>query len=225
MSIHRVGLSVMRAQPFHKGHEAIINTMISECETVVVCLGSAQKSREKHDPWTIEERIDMIQRVYGAYNNKGEFLGSRVKIIPLTDIGAATPQKWVSYIVEKIEKLGLPEPTDYFTGSEFDAAWFRDHFAADWRALEGHYYNQSKEKVNGQPSVEGNSYERYVGENGIFRRLHNIQRQENRIPSATELRGFMELRLNDWKEWIATVNHETLDETYPDEFKVPMDNE
>lgn len=223
--MNRTGLAVMRVQPLHSGHLAIINRMVSDCETAIVCIGSAQKSREKHDPWTIEERMEMLKNIYGAYDNKGNYLGSRIKIIPLADIGAASPHQWVGYIVDKIKKLGLDEPTDYFTGSEFDAAWFRDHFAADWRALEEHYKNPVEEHVNGQPRVGMSSYDRYVSEDGVFRRLHNIERNNNRVPSATEIRGFMELRLDDWKKWIPIVNHSLVWDSYPEEFKVPLDDE
>lgn len=222
METKRVGLVVGRLQPFHAGHSNIINRMIEECETAIVCIGSAQKSREKHDPWTIEERMEMLKNVYGAFSNNGEYLGSRIKIIPLVDIGAATPQQWVDYIIEKIKKLGLGEPTDYFTGSEFDATWFRDHFASDWRALESHYYNTTN-TTNSQPTVIGDSYSRYVTEDGIFRRLHIFERQEMRVPSATELRGFMELRTDGWKKWVPNVNHELVLKNYPEELKIPLE--
>src|SRR5690554_5504918 len=152
---HRTGLAVMRLQPLHEGHLKIINKMISSCQTAIIGLDSAQKSREKHDPWTVEERMTMIRNVYG----------DRVKIVPLNDLGASRPEEWVQYIFEKLSKLGLKEPTDYFTGSLADSVWYKFHFAT------GDY---------GVPTC--------YNKNGFLRKLHIIPRDQNPVPAATEIR-------------------------------------
>ena len=210
----RVGLVVARLQPLHKGHTKIINHMIQECETAIICLGSAQKSREQHDPWTVEERMAMLRNVYA----------DRIKIVPLNDLGATRPEQWVNYIFEKLKKLGMKEPTDYYTGSEQDSFWYRDHFAVNWHELEEksfdyediehQIYIANKYKIeNKDASLSGASQ---------FRRLHILDRNINSVPSATELRGFLELRNDGWKEWTPNVNHKTIEDNYPEEFKVPL---
>lgn len=117
----RVGLAVMRIQPLHKGHCIIINQMIQECEMVVLGLGSTNKKPDRWDPFTPDVRMQMVRNVYGE----------RVKIVPLVDIQAATKQQWVEYILTKLTKLGMRQPTDYFTGSVSDASWYEDHFRYD----------------------------------------------------------------------------------------------
>ena len=107
MTENRCGLMIARLQPLHIGHCRILTKMIMECETAILGLGSAQKSRELHDPWTVDERMKMVKNVFG----------DRLKIVPIVDIGAKAPSEWVNYLIEKITKLGLKEPTDYFTGS------------------------------------------------------------------------------------------------------------
>lgn len=204
MTNNRVGLSVMRLQPLHRGHFRIINRMIQECSTAIVCLGSAQKSREEHDPWTVEERIQMIRNIYGSYDNKGEYLGCRVKIVPLADLDASTPEEWVDYIFEKLDKLGMAEPTDYFTGSVADAYWYKDSF---WN-----------EDICFDPSFD--KHNRF--DNDGYRLLHIIDRDTSPVPAATDIRAFMCLRTDDWKEWIPAVNHELVESTYPEKFKIPL---
>jgi len=197
----RVGLAVMRIQPLHKGHCLTINRMIQDCETSIICIGSAQKSREEHDPWTIEERMQMLKNVYG----------DRIKIVPLNDLGATRPEEWTDYIFEKLAKLGMNEPTDYYTGSVQDSFWYKHCFFA--KEL-GNQYNDSNPDFMDE-------YEYFDGKTQCFRKLHLIDRDMNPVPAATEIRGFLQLRANGWKEWVPRVNHSLVEKMYPEEFKVP----
>lgn len=192
MPYKRTGLAVMRIQPLHKGHTALINQMIQDCDTVVIGLGSSQKSREKHDPYTVEERIQMLRNVYA----------DRIKIVPLKDIGLVNvTDEWVLYIFDKLKKLGLPEPTDYYSGSHADASWYKSHFWYD-----GVVSPKQCFQVDGKCMVP--------------RILHIMDRQKNIYPAATELRTFLETRTDGWKEWIPAVNHSLVQGSYPEEFKI-----
>lgn len=119
------GLFIGRLQPMHMGHCQLINYMIESCETAIVGLGSVQKKRAKHDPFTQEERQQMIRNVYGE----------RVKIVPLVDLNATTPAQWCDYVVEKIKKVGLPEPNLYISGSEADSYWYKEYFSQKNKTL------------------------------------------------------------------------------------------
>ncbi len=210
----RVGLMVGRFQPLHNGHTKTISLMIQDCETAIICLGSAQKSGELHDPWTVEERMQMLKNVYG----------DRIKIVPLNDLNAVTPEEWTNYIFDKLKKLGMPEPTEYYTGSRHDYCWYEHCFSLCWLELEDKYKNSSLmsnidviDKAYAV-SYNGGSNERF----SVFRRAHLIDRNMNPVPSATEIRGFLQLRTDRWKEWVPAVNHDLVEKTYPEEFKVPI---
>lgn len=193
----RVALAIMRTQPLHFGHTRIIERMISKCSTVIVALGSADKSRLPANPFTIEERITMLDNVFGT----------RIKIVPLKDLGATSgTNTWCDYALNKIQKLGLPDPTDYFTGSRADAVWYR-----------GRFFNADVGSPTDLPPDE--FLENYMP-NGLLRMLHVENRNGNYIPSATELRTFLQTRTDGWKEWTPEVNHELIEERYPEEFKV-----
>jgi len=205
---NRVGLMVGRFQPLHRGHTKNINIMIQDCETAIVCIGSAQKKREKHDPWTVEERMLMIKNVYGE----------RIKIVPLNDLGAATPGQWVSYILDKLDKLGMKEPTDYYSGSEFDASWYKEYFWSDAISTELLTRRSISMGLIDDPRLA--NYLPAAG--GGKRILHILNRETSPIPSATEIRMSLELRNDMWKEWTSAVNHSIIMDNYPEEFKVPI---
>ena len=195
----KIGLMVGRFQPLHKGHTKIINKMIEECHTVIIGLGSSQMKREKHDPWTVEERMTMIKNVYGE----------RVKIVPLQDLGTdASTDDWVDYVMAKIEKLGLPSPTDYYTGSDADAVWYKTQF---WSGFVTVLMAETSRFIQEQ-------YEIAPGE---YRLLHILDRRDNPVPSGTEVRMFLETRDGGWTNWVPAVNQDMVRETHPDKFKVP----
>ena len=193
---NRVGLAVMRLQPLHKGHCRVINRMIQDCQTAIICLGSAQKSREEHDPWTIEERMQMLRNVYA----------DRIKIVPLNDLGASGPEQWTNYIFQKLTKLGMKEPTDYYTGSKADAKWYSHCF---WDGNQEQTY-----------STDFSSKMRCVSGNRL---LHIIDRDMNLILSATDIRTCLSLSEPEWQQWTPRVNYDIIINNYPEEFKVPKD--
>lgn len=183
----RVGLMVGRFQPLHRGHLKSINRIIEDCETAIICLGSAQKSREEHDPYTVEERMQMLRNVYA----------DRIKIVPLNDLGASRPEEWTNYIFEKISKLGMAAPNDYYTGSEADARWYLHTF-----------------HLKGVSSASLNVCH--------MKLLHLIDRAMNPVPPATDIRTYLSLRTDEWKQWVPRVNHDLVGSNYPEEFKVPQ---
>lgn len=193
----RVGLAIMRTQPVHEGHTRIAARMINSHDVVIIGCGSANKPVSIQNPFPIEVRMEMWDRLYG----------SRVRLVPLADLGATnTTNEWCDYVLKKIQGMGLPDPTDYYTGSPADAVWYK-----------GRFFN----KECGSPA-DDNTEEfvaRYMP-NGVFRQLHLEERTHNYIPSATELRQFMVTRDDGWKRWVPAVLHELVEANFPEEFKV-----
>jgi len=201
-TVNRIGLMVGRFQPLHNGHTKTISLMIQDCETAIVCLGSAQKSREEHDPWTVEERMQMLKNVYG----------DRIKIVPLNDLGATRPEQWTSYIFEKLKKLGMEGPTDYYTGSEADARWYTHKFYLD----DVSYWDDSDPYSSAM-----NEFNRRYYSEGVLKILHLIDRDTNPVPPATDIRTYLSLRTDEWQQWVPRVNHDLVSSNYPEEFKIP----
>ena len=158
----RTALAIMRTQPLHKGHTGIADIMTGDYDTVIIGCGSADKPISIGNPFPIEIRMQMWRNIYG----------DRIKLVPLADLGATRDtNEWCDYVLKKITGMGLPAPTDYFTGSPADAIWYR-----------GRFFN----KECGSPADDNaEDFMRRYMPNGVFRQLHLVDRVQNYIPSAT----------------------------------------
>jgi nicotinamide-nucleotide adenylyltransferase len=56
------GLYVGRFQPFHRGHEMVVDEISDDVDEVVVAVGSAQMSHTLRNPFTAGERVSMITK-------------------------------------------------------------------------------------------------------------------------------------------------------------------
>ena len=69
------GLILGRFQPFHLGHLELIKSIIKQQIEPVICIGSAQHSYTEENPFTVEERMKMIEEVMKDYNCKYSIFG------------------------------------------------------------------------------------------------------------------------------------------------------
>ena len=114
----------MRAQPFHIGHQKIINKMLQECELVTVALGSIQEAYTEHNPFDFGTRQQMIENVY---RDSQEF--NRLNICGIEDIN--NPPRWGEYVLSCIKDYFSQDilPDVYYAGSEEDASLLKPYFA------------------------------------------------------------------------------------------------
>lgn len=118
---YKHGLVIMRAQPFHIGHEKIINQMLKECEKATVLLGSIQEHGTTKNPFNYTTRKKMIQNIY---RNTEDY--PRLKIMGIYDIN--NPVEWADYVFDFLNE-SIPEwgrPDVYYAGSTYDAHWFKN---------------------------------------------------------------------------------------------------
>lgn len=73
------GLYIGRFQPYHLGHQAVLEKISEDVDEIVIVIGSAQESHTPENPFTAGERIDMIYAALGA-------LRGRCYVIPLQDV-------------------------------------------------------------------------------------------------------------------------------------------
>lgn len=88
----RRGLFVGRFQPPHLGHIHAIKTALSECDELVIVIGSAQYSHTLENPFTAGERVEMLRRALA----EERIDLSRVYLIPVPDVGEHS--LWVSKV-------------------------------------------------------------------------------------------------------------------------------
>ena len=78
---------IMRAQPFHLGHKAVIDKALEKAHEVVIVLGSAKQPRSIKNPFTVSERKEMIRAVYtNEYNYAGAQGRIKLPRVVITDV-------------------------------------------------------------------------------------------------------------------------------------------
>lgn len=119
------GIAVMRCQPFHIGHERIVDTMLSKCDRITIVLGSTNVKDTKN-PWPFHDRKKMIKNIYGE-----TAAWKKMQILGAPDIN--DDLRWPKFIlddivkehyVDQLEMKDYPEVDAYFAGSRFDSRWF-----------------------------------------------------------------------------------------------------
>jgi bifunctional NMN adenylyltransferase/nudix hydrolase len=68
-----------RFQPFHLGHKAVIDQALSNSKRVVIIIGSADCARSGKNPWSAEDRVEMIRECYSPEDQR------RLVFIPQID--------------------------------------------------------------------------------------------------------------------------------------------
>lgn len=191
-----VALAVMDIQTLHRGHNNLLNEMRMACDRAIVGIGSVRKSGTPGHPFSFEARAEMVRRIHGDFFD----------FVPLDDIDASYDiTAWYGYVSSKIAKAGLPEPTDYFGGSQIDAKWYFHAFASP-----------------DCPEVA------QAGSNKAYRnpktgkRLHLVDRQALGLPSGREIRLLIETRDAEWKRYVPERLHRFVEERYPPHLRQPL---
>jgi bifunctional NMN adenylyltransferase/nudix hydrolase len=87
-----------RFQPFHKGHQFVINEALKQGQYVIVLCGSAHQPRSLRNPWLIQEREQMIRSCFSERDNQ------RIVIAPLMDV-LYSDELWIRNVQQTIEGI------------------------------------------------------------------------------------------------------------------------
>lgn len=95
----KFGLFIGRAQPFHKGHQEIINEMLLDGLIPIIVLGSSNDDRNKlKNPLTFAQRKELIRLVF-----------PNVPIIFIRGIDYADWDEWYVNVIEEISQTLFKE--------------------------------------------------------------------------------------------------------------------
>lgn len=110
-----------RFQPFHKGHEFLVNSALELCQQsddeLVIAIGSSSKGWESDNPWTFEERKSMIESWLNSTGKQGEIVG-------IEDIN--DPPNWVAHAA-KFHGIGVLVTSDNNTHDLYQQSGFETH--------------------------------------------------------------------------------------------------
>ena len=105
------GLLIGRFQPFHLGHLDAVLFGLARTENLFICIGSSNKSNERKNPFSAEERREMI------LTSIEPSITDRIKIFDVPDVG--DHEKWTFEIDKTVPKYDI-----VFTNNEFTRTLF-----------------------------------------------------------------------------------------------------
>jgi nicotinamide-nucleotide adenylyltransferase len=85
------GVYIGRFQPLHIGHIKGINFALSRCDTLILCIGSAQYGYTPENPFTAGERFEMLAEAFAEHIRAGKMF-----IVPVPDIH--NHNLWVAHL-------------------------------------------------------------------------------------------------------------------------------
>tara|TARA_B100001750_G_C15487922_1_gene589407 strand:+ start:456 stop:1079 length:624 start_codon:yes stop_codon:yes gene_type:complete len=118
-----------RFQPFHRGHAALVNAALENSKgmAIRIAIGSANQPESLENPWSWEERNEMIRCWLDAEHPKLE-----VQIVAIPDIN--DPPNWVQHASGYHGEPGI-----FFTSDAETAVLYRD---AGWPTIEHQLENR-----------------------------------------------------------------------------------
>ena len=106
------GLLIGRFQPFHLGHLDAVLFGLSRTENLFICIGSSNKSNERRNPFSAEERREMI------ISSIEPSMADQLKIFDIPDVG--DHEKWTFEIDRIVPKYDIIFTNDEFTKTLFE---------------------------------------------------------------------------------------------------------
>jgi len=110
-------LFIGRFQPFHKGHLRVIQTILKDFDQVIIGIGSSQYSHTFDNPFSGEERKEMIDL------SLKEVEIENYEIVMIPDIH--NPPKWVDHVTGIISDFEFVVTNNDFTEELFRKKGFK----------------------------------------------------------------------------------------------------
>lgn len=129
-----------RFQPFHMGHKAVVDTALQRAKKVGLVIGSDQQPRTARNPFTTNERVEMISAVY-----PDEVADGRIHFVPQVD-HVYNLQRWIGGVQTGIMKVAntpfTPDPvrTGLIGHSKDHSSFYLKSFPT-WDSLEVPNFN------------------------------------------------------------------------------------
>lgn len=103
----KLGVYIGRFSPWHKGHEATVVNALKHCDNVLILIGSPHCTNKLKNPWTYQERKDLIKANLKSNPNIDD---NRITIQPIED--SLTMSRWVCNVQSIVHYLGTGNSKD-----------------------------------------------------------------------------------------------------------------
>lgn len=198
----RIAYVIGRFQPFHIGHQALIDKALEIADRVVVVLGDTGCKPDFRNPWTPLERVNMISAVYRAQIERMNFVA--VEDVPYDD------HAWKTNVMKKLAAIapvtwvGVTER--FLVGHKKDASSFYLDMFPEWQYVEAEQVKNIH--VFGETPIDGTELRwNYFGlTGGVWNWKYHVPAQVDEFMRAWARRNRKEYeRIR--KERAALVDH------------------
>ena len=117
-----------RFQPFTNAHYRIVKQAVSKAKKVIIVIGSAKRSRSFRNPFTAEERQDMISSIKDLKKAKIEYI-----LQPNSNYNF---NWWVKDVQEQVGKLTKPGDKIGIIGHKKDSSSYYLNYFPQWEFIE-----------------------------------------------------------------------------------------
>jgi len=107
-----IGFLIGRFQPFHLGHLEAVKFALSKVDHLHIGIGSSNKSHETRNPFTSDERKNMIQ------SSLDDEFANRISIHFIPDVDDHS--KWIRLVDEVVPEYDVIFSNDNFTHELYD---------------------------------------------------------------------------------------------------------
>ena len=161
--VYTKGILIGRFQPFHRGHHHLITEALRLCDELIIFIGSVKRPRTPKDPFTFEERRQMILDSLGEDDH--EHLAEKVSIAGVEDT-FYDDEQWVNSIRQTLDSFAKKE---------------------DSLALMGHRKDQTSYYLDLFPDIQLVEIENHQDINATNIREHYLAENLMKSPVATHL--------------------------------------
>jgi bifunctional NMN adenylyltransferase/nudix hydrolase len=130
---YQFGIYIGRFQPCHNGHWQTIELALSKVEQLIIVLGSHRVAMDIRNPWSTEERADLIKQCLSAEQQ------ARVTFLPMRD-WLYSDNLWLTAIQQQVSEItGESESIAIFGHHKDSSSYYLDLFP-QWKFVEtGNY--------------------------------------------------------------------------------------
>lgn len=117
-----------RFQPFHLAHLETVKIALQQSEQVILALGSAQNERTIKNPFTAQEREQMILSNFSELDQK------RIHFVHVIDV--YNDVKWVQLVKDLVNQVAEPESKMGLIGHFKDESSYYLQLFPEWKMVE-----------------------------------------------------------------------------------------
>jgi bifunctional NMN adenylyltransferase/nudix hydrolase len=138
---YQFGIYIGRFQPFHLGHLKTLKLALAKAEQVILILGSHRVAADIRNPWSSQERIEMIRDCLSAEDL------SRVHFLPIRD-WLYSDNLWLSAVQQQVFEITQRSSSVIVLGHRKDASSYYLDLFPQWDYLEtGSYQNLNSTEI------------------------------------------------------------------------------